>query len=64
MVSPQLAEQFKKILAEDYGREVSVDEASQILDDMTAYFDLLARLNHESVTENIIDQTQELKSKD
>ena len=46
MVSLQLAEQLKKVLAEDFGREVSIDEASQILENMTAYFDLLARLNH------------------
>ena len=50
MVSQQLAEQLQKVIAEDFGREISVDEASKILSEMTAYFDLLARLNHQNVT--------------
>lgn len=48
MVSETLAEQLKKVIKEDYGREISVEEARQMLGDLTAYFDLLARLHHQS----------------
>ncbi len=48
MVSPELVEKFRQVVAEDYGRNLSVDEAAQILGDLTAYFDLLAQLNHQS----------------
>jgi len=46
MVSQQLAEKFRQVVAEDYGREISVEEAARILSDAVAFFDLLARLDH------------------
>ncbi len=49
MVSPHLSEKLRTILAEDYGRDVSFEEAEQILGDLTGYFDTLARLRHKSV---------------
>ena len=50
MASQELIEKFRQIVAEDYGREISVEEAAKMLADLTAYFDLLARLHHESIT--------------
>lgn len=47
-----LIKKLQNILAEDFGREVSTDEASVILRDMTAYFDLLTKMHHASLTEN------------
>lgn len=51
MVSQLLAQQLKEVVAEDFGREISLAEAAQILDDLTGYFDLLARLHHQITQE-------------
>ena len=48
MATQRLVEELRQVLAEDYDRKVSVDEASQILSDLAAYFDLLARMHHQT----------------
>ena len=49
MASTELIEKFRQVVAEDYGRKISVEEAEKMLADLTAYFDLLAKLQHRSV---------------
>jgi len=39
--------ELKKIIKEEYGKEVSIKEASKIANDLVGYFDLLAKMYHE-----------------
>ena len=47
MVSEKLVEEFQKIVKKEYGRDITVAEASQIANGLVDYFDLLAKLYHE-----------------
>jgi len=47
MVSDELLEEFRVIILEDYGREITKEEASEIANGMVQYFDLLAKMKHE-----------------
>lgn len=49
MISQQLAEKFREAVAKDYGVEISIEYATQILNGIVVHFDLLARLNHEEL---------------
>jgi len=47
MVSQQLLQELKKIIKEEYTRDLSVEEISQIGNGLVGYFDLLAKIKHE-----------------
>ena len=53
---PQVSEvkilELQKIIKEDYGREVSLKEATEIANDLVGYFDTLGKIYHRMKTEN------------
>lgn len=46
MVSPDLIKEFQAALKEEYGKDVTLKEASEILSDLVGYFDTLGRVNY------------------
>ncbi len=46
MISQEVTKEFQEVLKEEYGRNVTLEEASIILTDLTAYFDTLSKANH------------------
>ena len=52
MVSQKLAKQFQKVLKEDYKKNVSLLEASQMLSGMVGYYDLLAKIHFQDLSTN------------
>ncbi len=46
MVSEELAKEFQEIMKEDYGKEISVALAVEMMSGMVKYYDLLAKLYH------------------
>jgi hypothetical protein len=52
MNGQSLATRLKLVIEEDFGIEVSLDDASEILRDMTGYFDLLAQIHHRAMAKN------------
>ena len=42
---------LKQIIREDYGRDISFEEAEEIANDLTQYYDTLAKIWHEIETE-------------
>lgn len=46
MVSATLVKKFKEAVKQDFGKDLTVAEADQILNGLVGYFDLLARLRH------------------
>ena len=46
MLSKQTIEKLQHILKEDYGKDVSLKEASEIAYGLVGYFDLLAKIHH------------------
>lgn len=53
MASEQLIRELMSALKEEYGKEVSFDEASRILADLVGYFDTLAKIKHRDITGTI-----------
>jgi hypothetical protein len=51
MISKATIKEFKRALKEEYGKEVSYEEASSILADLVAYYDTLGKINHREVTQ-------------
>jgi hypothetical protein len=47
MISEETIMEFQKALQEEYGKDVSFPEASEILFDLVTYFDLLAKMSNE-----------------
>lgn len=47
-VSKDLILELQKIIKEDYGREPSLAEVSEIANGLVGYFDLLAKMDHEA----------------
>jgi len=47
MLKEETIKELKKILKEDYGRDLSTQEASEMLHTLVAYFDLLAKIYHQ-----------------
>lgn len=45
MLSKERILELQKIIKDEYGKEISFSEASEIGNGLTNYFDLLARLN-------------------
>lgn len=45
MISEITIKEFQQVVSEDYGREISFQEAKKMLADMVGYFDLLAKID-------------------
>ncbi len=48
MISKKLIDELQIIIKEDYGQELSFEQASSIAHAITSYFDLLAKLYHQN----------------
>lgn len=46
MFSPQLIQEFKIAVQKDYGIDLNDKNAAEILETLTKYFDLLAKIHH------------------
>lgn len=46
MISKETIIEFQEALREEYNKEVSIPEASVMLNDLVSYFDLLAKINN------------------
>ncbi len=46
MVSQELIQELQQIIEGQYGKKIGLEEASNIANDMVAYFDLLAKINY------------------
>jgi len=51
-ISEATIQEFQQILKEDYGRDVTQAEASEIISTLVGYFDLLAKIYHREKTKN------------
>jgi hypothetical protein len=51
VINESLKNEFQQAIKEDYGENVSVFEAGQILTDFVGYFDKLAEIHHKDLTE-------------
>lgn len=49
MLSQELLLELQTIIKEDYSRELDLEQVSLIGRDLVGYFDLLARIYHESI---------------
>jgi hypothetical protein len=47
MISEETILEFQKALKEEYEKEVTFEDASNMLFDLVTYFDLLAKMNNE-----------------
>lgn len=45
MISEITIKDFQQAVSEDYGKEISLQEAKEILTGMVGYFDLLAKID-------------------
>ena len=46
VLNKETIKEFKEAIEEEYGKNISFQEASRILNDLVAYFDMLAKINH------------------
>jgi hypothetical protein len=46
MISQSLIIEFQQALKEDYGKDVTLEEAFLMLSDLTGYFDVLSKVYH------------------
>lgn len=53
MVSEETIRELVQALKEEYGKEVSFEEASRILADLVSYYDTLAKIHHREIIEGI-----------
>lgn len=51
-ISDTTIQDLRQILREDYGREVTQAEASEIIHGLVGYFDLLAKIYHRDKIKN------------
>jgi len=58
MLSETTIQELRQILKEDYGKEVTQAEASEIAYTLVEYFDLLAKLFHQEKTKNNYDDNE------
>lgn len=54
-ISQATIEELQIVLKEDYGRDVSYAETSEIINSLTSYYDLLAKIYHRDKLENNYD---------
>ena len=50
MISIETTKEFQAALKEEYGKDVTYEEASKILNDLTGYFDVLSKIYHRMQT--------------
>jgi hypothetical protein len=50
-ISQEKIEELRQILKEDYGRDVSQTDTSEIAHTLVGYYDLLAKIYHREKTE-------------
>jgi hypothetical protein len=50
-ISKETVMELKKIIKEDYGKDLSYDKAWEIAHDLVGYFDLLAKIYHRTKQE-------------
>lgn len=55
-ISKERILELQQIIKEDYDKELSTAEVSQIANDLVGYFDLLGKMHHQN-----INHSQELK---
>lgn len=48
IVSNKLILELQQIIKEEYGKDLSLDDVSQVANGLVGYFDLLAKMNHEN----------------
>ena len=46
MINTKTVKEFKKAIKEEYGKNISLQDASKILNDLVGYFDTLAKINY------------------
>lgn len=46
MIRKELLKEFQKLIKEEYDRELNLIEAEEIMNNLVAYFDLLAKIYH------------------
>jgi len=51
MLSPQTIEELRQILREEYGRDLTLEETRIIATTTVSYFDLLARMQHSTISD-------------
>lgn len=54
-ISEAIIQELKQILKEDYGKEATQAEISEIAYTLIRYFDLLAKIYHRKITKNNYD---------
>ena len=57
-ISEATIEEFRQAVKEDYGKDVGLAEASEILRTLVGYFDLLAKIHHRKQAENNYDDAK------
>ncbi len=50
MIKEETIIEFQQIVAEEYGREITISDARKIMSDLVAYFDLLAKIEYRRMT--------------
>lgn len=50
-ISKELITELQTIIREEYGKEISFPEVSEIANGLVGYFDLLAKIHHRDKTE-------------
>ena len=59
MLNESTIQELRQILAEDYGKNMSIAEASEIAHMLVGYYDLLAKIHHQ---DQFINQHHEPKN--
>ncbi len=59
MVSKPLLKKFQEIIKEDYGKDISLSEAAEIMNGLVGYFDLLAKVDYQEQVEMITSEQDE-----
>lgn len=57
MLSQETINEFIQVVREDYDREITPEQASEILRNLVNYFDLLAKLNYRQKYDNENNQS-------
>jgi len=56
MISETLAIEFQEAVKEDYGKDMSLEEATRILSDLVGYFDKLAEIHYKDLEDKKIEK--------
>ncbi len=56
-VSNELILELQTIIKEDYSKELSTAEVSQIANDLVGYFDLLGKMYHQDINHSLEPET-------